>query len=1240
MVVNKKINPEKLLSIKRRGQRRSKEMGISNLDYPVKGEIIDLPKKEKKENQNIVLEKIQDAISSIEKGAIDIRETVSIEANKAEFAVQEEKINQGTKSELNEIRSEEKRVYDLVEVERKSTYSKLLEKVKSRIKSEGEEAKKGFGNGTDSLDPMEILKELEIHLSELKAEDNKYLVNELEGLTKGYKLQEQFYQDTLDSEKIDLEAIKEKEKFGESLYGEIKNYLNLLKDGTRRGYEKKLKDLSVDISKISEEKGAGLSTMVYVRELEKIRTNLRNYIINNLGEDTLKQIENDSGNEITSVIDSPDSVEDNNKQLMANNLFKECQELLKKLHPDQTQNFIRDFNEIRNKAKEMKGNGGGDEDYFIEQLNGLKEKMESAINIEGSENKKTVKEINNELGVESKKDTDANQEEPIPEGKNDQINSAIPDAETPDLSIGEVDLEKGPRFEDELTKESVGANASEEIREKGEKIMNGIDEILTLKEENLFKKAKTEYLEECRKHLSRKMTFKEKVFNLFNFKISDELQEAKTKYDVAKADYAKARYEEKKIELERNINLSQEEIEQELGRFRAEEIFEKLIIQEHQELRSKNYDSLPPKEKGHIRKGMEWYMRQHPAVKILVSTAVVTGAVTVGGSLSAGGAMMFAGMRALRSAASMGVGLASAKGVDLVLKKQAEKKMEKEMGEFKRELDTTDLNAFTIQELESKYKKILDEKGSADRRRLVIKTLTAIVSGAGLSFGLGNIDAAQTGSGVKTYQPESGSKNTASPIKPQIVAEGSGRPSEPRAESNIQTQEGIKTNTQVEDSKKTASINPEHKQISSSPETIKQTDRAIEINNKAGTRSAYFQENSSKTGGTLVIEKGSIEGSIKDYLMTQKGMDPDTAGKIAHGAAVEYSKNSNIKFDDLNHINSGAKLDFEANGNKVVIKGFLDGKGSYSKGSIYEPIKVKGVEEQISQWTDDEWNKHVNNFIKKYTDTIQNKKYFETDPSLVSDPNRMKVILTEMQNNTEKYFCENGKFTSAEYQEIKNVKVSDFLGNLKRETWSMNKWDNWAFEGSENHIGLSNRQLFRAELNDYAQKHPEVMDMKIEDALTRNIYGADTVKLVHDLQNPVKTPVSPEPVKTTQSVLVENNPKIQGQEIEQNKELDYKKIDLTEKKIKIRNIFNAENEIFNTEGKLKINNFESFLGRNKLTYEDILGYYVQNGGDPKIAEKFKIEPIEGLEGKRIARNRSTLFYNFMQKDFIKLNKPK
>lgn len=100
------------------------------------------------------------------------------------------------------------------------------------------------------------------------------------------------------------------------------------------------------------------------------------------------------------------------------------------------------------------------------------------------------------------------------------------------------------------------------------------------------------------------------------------------------------------------------------------------------------------------------------------------------------------------------------------------------------------------------------------------------------------------------------------------------------------------------------------------------SDIKAEITNTSGSRLAHFHGN--PNGGVMEIERGSIEGALKDFLINQEGLDPEAAGQAADEAARDYATKMKIDFDQLNHIHSGAKISFTVEGGKVNISGLQD----------------------------------------------------------------------------------------------------------------------------------------------------------------------------------------------------------------------------------------------------------------------------------------------------------------------------
>ena len=240
---------------------------------------------------------------------------------------------------------------------------------------------------------------------------------------------------------------------------------------------------------------------------------------------------------------------------------------------------------------------------------------------------------------------------------------------------------------------------------------------------------------------------KDFVESLRNNGIEKEKAEA-----IYEAELKKAKYDAAKVEVGKKMKE---------GGATDAEIFKKLILDEKEALNKIKVESWPPKEKGILRKGMEWYMKRGTVTRLLISTGLVTGAVAGVGGFGAAAVATFAGYRFVRGFGSVMIGKLAGMGVDKIMSRGIEAQKEAALEKLKTGFDLTKLKN-TEKELE----KIFEENAKAERRKMLIKAGVSVVAGAGTAIGMGMLEHAWAG-GVKVA-PDAIKPNTDIPSKPTV----------------------------------------------------------------------------------------------------------------------------------------------------------------------------------------------------------------------------------------------------------------------------------------------------------------------------------------------------------------------------------------------------------------------------------------------------------------------------------------
>ena len=246
-----------------------------------------------------------------------------------------------------------------------------------------------------------------------------------------------------------------------------------------------------------------------------------------------------------------------------------------------------------------------------------------------------------------------------------------------------------------------------------------------------------------RKGLQKLSTAKEYVFGatIKEEDTSEELKQLEREYDQAAVACGNEMFEAKKKELEGSA-FSVEKKEEELKRYKQNEIFTRVIVEEQSRLNGLQVENLPPKEKGVIRKSLEWYLGLKPAwKKVAISTLLSTGAIVLlssGTIMTVGTVAAIAGGRAVRATAGSLTGQGIAKIYNhFFQEKPAEVREaeEKELAEtFGDENLDTDLST-----TKKEYTQIMERERKAKKNQLITRAMITMAAGIGTSYGMGHV---------------------------------------------------------------------------------------------------------------------------------------------------------------------------------------------------------------------------------------------------------------------------------------------------------------------------------------------------------------------------------------------------------------------------------------------------------------------------------------------------------------------
>ncbi|MFZ2072377.1 MAG: hypothetical protein WAV10_01710 [Minisyncoccia bacterium] len=232
--------------------------------------------------------------------------------------------------------------------------------------------------------------------------------------------------------------------------------------------------------------------------------------------------------------------------------------------------------------------------------------------------------------------------------------------------------------------------------------------------------------------------------------IPEELKKLEENYDKVAIEYGQKMYADKKLELE-NSKMSEDEQKAELARYKSNEIFTKVIIEEQSRLNELKAENLPPKEKGRIGKALAWWIDPKTPrwKKIAISTAVSTLAFAVfspGTVAAAGGTGAFIAYRAGRGVLGSIFGQTTSQTFDFSTKLY-NWAFNKKTSSEKREEDEEKLQKLFAEESfdtnfiknKKEYADILEREKKAKKDRLITKAIITMAAGGLASYGMGDI---------------------------------------------------------------------------------------------------------------------------------------------------------------------------------------------------------------------------------------------------------------------------------------------------------------------------------------------------------------------------------------------------------------------------------------------------------------------------------------------------------------------
>lgn len=225
-----------------------------------------------------------------------------------------------------------------------------------------------------------------------------------------------------------------------------------------------------------------------------------------------------------------------------------------------------------------------------------------------------------------------------------------------------------------------------------------------------------------------------------------ELELRKADYEAAKVGYARELVTQKRRDLETKLD-DPKQLESELRRFKAEKIFSKMVLGEHEELQKAKAEMWPPKEKSIWRKAWEGYARIPRQVRWLVS-AGLAGGVALAGGAAVGAALIAGGLGLSRAVASALAGMGADKAAALGIKGWEAtigktKTKEYQAGELREAFGREDDMETFLEQASDRYGRISTDAARRQRHQNIGRLLIAAGAGMGTAFTLTNIARAE-----------------------------------------------------------------------------------------------------------------------------------------------------------------------------------------------------------------------------------------------------------------------------------------------------------------------------------------------------------------------------------------------------------------------------------------------------------------------------------------------------------------
>lgn len=402
--------------------------------------------------------------------------------------------------------------------------------------------------------------------------------------------------------------------------------------------------------------------------------------------------------------------------------------------------------------------------------------------------------------------------------------------------------------------------------------------------------------------------------------IPEELKKLEEEYNKVIIEYGQNMYKNKS-DILLDSGGSKELIAAELERYKQNEIFNKIIIEEQEKLATLKAENLPPKEKALWKKALDSYLKQPRWKKILISTGLsvaVFASIAPGTIAAAGGLGAYIVARLTRGAVGSIAGQTAAGAYEWAVDEKYTERKESALEELQEKFKGKDSDA-DIAKYKKEYAEILEREAKSKRNRLLHKAMVGIVAGGAASFGAGH-EIGHLINGTEEVIPASGTPSD------HVSGVGKINPEEHifkteqvgfSSRGAIQTIENLKTQ-----------ISHDYPDLSKAPHSVQEfmktnsTQEAIKLgfydpNNPSGAESAMVIKGSTlefdakgnllyhdiRTGEahTLIHEQGNIEATEQYH---GKMFDSDYSASTPHPEEIKTGGNidENIKGNQTNTI--------------------------------------------------------------------------------------------------------------------------------------------------------------------------------------------------------------------------------------------------------------------------------------------------------------------------------------------------